>query len=168
MRVGLLVVVLVLWGCGGSTGPSYPTLSGTYSANFVGTVTPSGYASQSLASTTGSMTLSNASSSGAFSGSYVQGGAAGTIAGTEHTDGGIDISQFGNPNETPLDALEVLQQALPGCDFAQAAGVPMSGAISGTTLNLSGGLILPCTWIVGGQNEVLSTTIALSISGTRG
>ncbi len=116
---GLVGFVLAgLAACNSSTGPTYPRLAGTYATTFNATATPLGYAAQPLTSDAGSITLGSPDHAGNFTGSYIEAGQAGTIAGTEHVDGGIDITQFGNPNETPLNALRFLQQQLPACDFA--------------------------------------------------
>lgn len=167
--IGGIVAALAatLAACGGATGPTYPPLAGTYAVLFTGNITPSGYAPQALPSQAGTVTLTNADRAGDFTGSYIEGGQAGTIAGSEHIDGGINILQFGNPNQTPLEALELLQQELPFCNVAEAASVPMSGTITNRTLSLSGGMLLPCNWLVGNQNVTLTTSISIVISGTR-
>lgn len=151
-----------------ATGPSYPQLAGTYAATFAVAATPAGFPAQSFGSAAGTITLNAPASDGSFTGSYLEGGTAGTIAGTEHTDGGIDITQWGNPNVPPLESLAYVQLQLPFCSFANAAGSGTSGSVSGVTLSLVSDIAVPCNWNVSGAVETLTTTIAVTIGGTRG
>ena len=153
-------------GGGGPSGPSYPPVAGTYITSFAATWTVTNYGTGTFGDT-GSITLLPASSDGAFTGSYVDDARAGTIAGTERSDGAINISRFGGPDAPPLAGLWILHSWLPGCDFVEALAQPLIGTISGDTLSLFGVLTLPCTWVVGQQYEILKTTIEISASGTR-
>jgi hypothetical protein len=168
MRRVLVGAFLTMWtvGCShsGTTGPSYPPLAGSYSATFAVTATSSA-GSVVLGTATGTVTLNNAGSGGSFTGSFIEGGSAGTIVGTEEADGGLLISQFGNPNVAPLADLEILQQELPECAFGNAVSDGMTGTIASGQLNLAGGLTLPCVWDVAGTGETLTTTLAITIGG---
>lgn len=163
----LALLAVVACGGGGSTGPSYPSLAGTYSAQW-SLVATSDAATDVLAISTGTVTLNAPSSSGNFTGSYIEGGTdAGTIAGTEHVDGGIDITQFGNPNVSPYEDLVATRQELNACDFSQAGYTGGSGAVQGNTINLIGAVVLPCAWTVGNSVEELTTTVSITVTGTR-
>jgi hypothetical protein len=166
-RFILVPGLLVVAACNNNSGPSFPALAGTYATVFNTTFSNS---DQTLSNNSGgTITLQSPQSSGAFTGTYIipNGGGSGTVAGVERMDGGISITQFGPPGETPLEALAYLQQAFNWCDFTQASGVPTTGAVSGSSLQLSGGLIMPCYYTNGTTTFPLSTTLSLSIDGTR-
>jgi hypothetical protein len=161
-----LGLVICAEACGNSTGPSFPTLAGTYatifSVNFTNSVdTRSGTAP-------GTMTLNAPGSDGSFNGSYIfTGGGSGTITGVERMDGGVSITHFGDPNQSPLEAVAYLQQTFYWCDFTQAAAQAVSGSVAGKTLTFSGSLILPCTYTDGTNIFTYSTTITFGAAGTR-
>ena len=127
----VLVLALFVCACSGDpTGSSFPSIAGTYGATFA--VSFSNSIETESSSVPGTVTLHSPSSGGDFSGSYVMAGAgSGTIAGTIRTDGGISITQFGDPNADPLESLQILQNEFYWCNFNQAAGSPMSGAYFG-------------------------------------
>lgn len=169
--VAAVVLTAALVACsGGSTAPKFPQLSGSYGAtfavNFVNAV------DLQTASTTGTITLNAPDGGGNFTGSFVlaNGGGSGTISGMVRTDGGISISQFGDPNQSAAAALQYLQNIFSWCDFTRAGGSPMSGNVSGGMLSLSGSIALPCAYqnLSTGAVTNYTTTISETISGTRG
>jgi hypothetical protein len=155
----------------GPTGPQYPPLAGTYNVTFGGTITPAGYNPQDITAANGTITLNAPDGTGAFSGSYIEGGNAGTIQGTEDQDGGLIISQFGNPNVTPLEDLELLQLQFPFCAFASATTTGLTGTVASGTLNIQGALVMPCNWEVNPGpppvDQILTTTMTVTITGAR-
>lgn len=166
IRLPLPLGLLVALACGGdSTGPSapaFPNTAGTYATVF--TVGFSNAIESESAAETGTITLGPPGANGTFAGSYViSGGGSGVIQGTVRMDGGISISTFGDPNQDPLEAVQYLQNVFYWCDFGFAAGSPMSGSLSGNRLTLSGSIVLPCSY----TTQTVSTTIAISLSGTR-
>jgi hypothetical protein len=160
LTVGALAIVAA---CGSdSTGPSFPSTAGTYASVF--TVTFSNSLETESSSQTGTMTLGSPGSNGFFTGSYViPGGGSGVIEGTVRIDGGISIETFGDPNQDPLEAVQYLQNIFYWCDFGFAAASPMSGNLAGRQLNLSGNIVLPCSYTAG----TVSSSITVSIAGTR-
>jgi len=171
VAISVTVMLAALFtACGsGSTGPSYPALGGSYAST--STLTFSNAAAIQNGALSGSLTitLSSADSHGNFTGSYVYGGGAtgsGPIAGTERSDGGITITQFGSANV--YEDLQYLQNAWPNCDFSQAASSGESGQIAGSTLSFGGTLDFPCAYQVqGGGIEDFSTTLTINFTGTR-
>jgi hypothetical protein len=162
----LILLSLLLAGCGGgdSTGPSYPPIAGTYSAIFG--VSFSNSLETVSSNEPGTVTLQSPTSNGAFTGSYViTGSGSGTIAGTVRVDGGISISQFGDPNADPLESLQLLQNTFYWCNFALAAGAPMSGSVSGNALQLSGGISVPCSYV--NPTQTVPSTISVTVTATR-
>lgn len=161
----VLVLALFLTACGGdATGSSFPPIAGTYSASFV--VSFSNSIETESSSVPGTLTLHSPSSGGAFSGSYIiTGGGSGTIAGTIRIDGGISITQFGDPNADPLESLQILQNEFYWCDFSRAAGTPMNGSVVGNTLSFSGGISVPCNYV--NPTQTVPSTISVTVTGTR-
>ena len=152
--------------CSNSTGPSFPALAGTYATVFA--VSFSNTAETRSATVPGTMTLNAPGSDGSFNGSYiVTGDGSGTITGVERMDGGVSITHFGDPNQSPLQAVAYLQQTFYWCDFTQAAAQSMSGSVANKTLSFSGSIILPCNYTNGTTNFTYSTTIGVGATGTR-
>lgn len=161
----VLVLALFLNACSGDpTGSSFPPIAGTYGATFGFSF--SNVIETESSSVPGTVTLQSPSSGGDFSGSYViTGSGSGTIAGTIRADGGISITQFGDPNADPLESLQILQNEFYWCNFNQAAGSPMSGSVSGKTLSFSGGISVPCNYV--NPTRTVPSTIGVTVIGTR-
>jgi hypothetical protein len=171
MRSGLIAVraAVFLAGCSGLTSPDAPPAAGTYDTFFNFTASaPSISSTQSLQQALGTVTLGAPAEDGSFVGSFAlqNNGGSGTVTGTMAGNGGVSITHFGDPNETPLQALAYLETLLPGCDFTQAVSSIMDGAVSGGALALTGGLTLPCPWNTANGVVIAPTTIAAQFSGT--
>jgi hypothetical protein len=163
-RILALLVLTTACGGGDATGSNFPALAGSYGATF--TVAFSNAIESGSSSVPGTVTLGSPSNSGAFSGSYIiTGGGSGTIGGTVRADGGISISEFGDPNADPLESLQILQNEFFWCDFAFAAASPMSGSISGGTLNLTGGISVPCDYV--NPTQTVASTISVTVNAVR-
>ncbi len=156
-------------GSGGSTGPTYPTIQGNYAATYTGLVTIQGLPDPTEPSPlVGSVTLSSPDNSGNFTGSYIEGNTSGVVAGQVQTDGGIQISEFSNPDQTALQGLLYFSNAYPGCNVALAGYSGMSGTVNGTALQLNASVDMPCTWFVGNvEYDDVPTTFSETIAGNR-
>jgi hypothetical protein len=150
----------------GGTEPPYPPLAGIYSATFAVTATSTA-GTDVLDVATGTITLMNAASDHTFGGSFVQGTSTGRVFGAEEMDGGLIISEFGNPDDTPFVDLASLRQQLPECAFGNSVANDPTGTLAINQLAITGAVTLPCVWDVGGTQETLVTTLAVTISGSR-
>ena len=106
-----LFLVLAVAACGsgdGPTGPSYPTVTGTYNGNWSMELEVQSTGASARALCPGSITISS-ENQGQISGSYIMQAAgdcdssdSGNVSGTVRTDGGVSLglsSPGGNPNE---------------------------------------------------------------------
>lgn len=155
-----------------------PPIAGTYNVSFLTTATCSSVCGaspvfhQTMQSAMGSITLSAADAEGLFTGTFnIQGGANGTLQGTEQLlqgtgeyEGGVQVTQFGNPTLGPFGELGFLQPILPECDFADTLGSNGNGnVVQGTvrqdSLYLTGGLVFQCVWVATGEiaDDTLTT-----------
>jgi hypothetical protein len=169
--VPIAAVLLALAACGGDSpsGPSnsYPNVAGSYQG---GTAMAFKNSVENLAEAVGiTVTLGSTTSSGAFTGSYVvaNGGGSGTIAGVIRTDGGITITQWGDPTASPAQSYAVLANLFNWCNVALAGATGFSGSLSNGQLQLTGNLLMPCNYTQGGQAFSVPTTITWAISVTR-
>jgi hypothetical protein len=162
-----LVIALTLGACGGnSTGPSSVILAGSY-ASTVSASFNNAYETLQNA-TTGTITLNTQDASGNFTGSYVmQDGSSGTIAGNVRADGGFTVTQFGNPNITPLSSLLVLQNRFPYCNWAGAGSTGVSGSVVGKSLTITGSINVLCSYNTQSGTVSAPTVVSFTITGTR-
>lgn len=165
--LGALLIASVACGSSKATGPQYPEIAGTYVATFGGSVTPLGYAAQSLGSSSGTITIATPGSDGSFEGVYTTAGTSGTIVGEEGMDGTVVVTQFGPPGVTPLANLAALAQAYPDCAWSKYTTSGLTGSVAGTSLTLSITVVLPCVWVVSASNVVLTTDFESSITAVR-
>ena len=164
MRRLVMTLAVFVTACSDITGSDLPPIAGTYSATFQ--LTFSNSLETETSSLPGTVTLHSPSGGGEFSGTYVMTGAgSGTIAGTLRSDGGISITQFGDPNADPLESLQILENEFYWCDFNYAAGTPMSGSVAGGTLNLGGAISVPCNYV--NPTQTVPSTISVTVTAFR-
>ena len=167
---GLLLAASLVAACAEGTGPTGAaavTLAGRYAATLTVSVTNQ-FENQEV-SESGTVTLLAQGEQGAFAGEYVlEDGSSGVLDGFVGTDGGIMITAFGNPNQRTLADLRYLQNLLPYCNWLGAALSELSGAVSGTSLTLTGSASLTCTYGTPSGPVAAPTAASLLISGVHG
>lgn len=163
----LSCVVLVTACSGDSTGPSndYPRIAGSYAGSYG--VTFSNTAEQLSETVAITVTLQNPNSQGAFSGSYIiaGGGGSGALAGTVRTDGGISLTQFGDPNASASENFAYLQSVFYWCNVAALASSGTTGSVIGSQLTITTSASMPCAYT--NPSTVYQTTITVRISASR-
>lgn len=166
--IGLAALAALVGACSGGSnipGTSYPAIAGAYigaeGLTFVNAV------DSRSGSVPLTVTLQNANSAGSFSGSYViaNGGGSGTIAGTERLDGGISISQFGDPNVSAAQNYAYLQSIFYWCNLSVATSSGLSGSVQAKRFTLTGDIVMPCLYNPGPTNY--QTTITFTVVADR-
>lgn len=162
-----VAALVALSSCGGDAmGPTYPAPSGTYATMF--TLNFSNAVETLSQPQSGTMTLSSADGSGAFTGSYViTGGGSGTVAGVLRADGGLSISHFGDPAADPVQSAQFVRNVFYWCDFDRAGSMSLSGSLSGRTVSFSGSVTLPCAYTNGFTSTSYSSSITVSVRDSR-
>jgi hypothetical protein len=116
----------------------------------------------------GSLVITVEGTSLAFKGSYVYIGypaGAGTMTGTIDQSGNITLTQFGDPAKAFGATLAFLRNNWPNCDFTQATPLPYSGSAGGGLVAMTGGLTVPCTYVMSHSQTTRLTTMTEVVHG---
>jgi hypothetical protein len=168
---GVAGLVACSTGCVGTTGPSLVSIAGTYRM-VVLPADSSAVEDDSLALSSGMITLSAASRSGEFTGTYTIAGESGTLSGIEETKGALTFSTFGAANTAPLENEPFLVRRFLKCEWAGATGGMMSGNVTpaDTTqtpiVTIDGSVIVQCP-SPANNSQFITNTISLYAIGSR-
>lgn len=121
--------------------------------------------SDTLAAT---VTLPDAAEHGFFEGSYVTvAGDVGTISGTLHSDGTMEIREFAQPPILTLQGATFLHRLYPWCDFLDIGTGTLLGQLSGDSLVIEGRASLLCRYQVWEQTLRVGTDLDVRLVGAR-
>jgi hypothetical protein len=90
---------------------------------------------------------------------------AGTMTGAIDQSGNVTLTQFGDPGKAFGATLAFLHNNWPNCDFTQATPLPYSGSAGGGLVSLTGGLTVPCTYVVNHSQTTRLTTMTELVHG---
>lgn len=147
-------------------GPAVPHLAGRYSA--IITVRYQNHLETQSDTLAATVTLPDAAERGFFVGWYVTAaGDSGTIGGTLHPDGTMEVTEFAQPPLVTLQGATFLHRLYPWCDFLQIGTGTLTGRLSGDSLVIEGRASVICRYQAWDQLLGIGTDLDVRLAGAR-